>query len=63
MEIEINNINEEQDRFIQNYKRINKKLEALQQQMKQMQNEAQSLITELENLRDLETKTFKNGKK
>ena len=63
MEIEINNINEEQDSFIQNYKRINKKLEALQQQMKQMQNEAQSLITELENLRDLETKTFKNGKK
>jgi prefoldin subunit 5 len=63
MEIEINNINEEQDSFIQNYKRINKKLEVLQQQMTRMQNEAQSLITELENLRDLETKTFKNGKK
>jgi septation ring formation regulator EzrA len=63
MDIDIENISEEQNRFIQSYKRINERLETLQKQMTLIQYETQELLNELEELRNLETKTYKNGKK
>jgi len=63
MGIEIENISEEQNRFIQSYKRINERLETLQKQMTLIQYETQGLLTELEDLRNMETKKYKNGKK
>ena len=63
MSIDIENISEEQNRFIQSYKRINERLETLQKQMTLIQYETQGLLTELEDLRNMETKKYKNGKK
>jgi prefoldin subunit 5 len=63
MEIDIDNISEDQNRFIQSYKRINERLETLQRQMTLIQYETQELLTELEELRTFEIKTYKNGKK
>jgi|694.fasta_scaffold36389_3 septation ring formation regulator EzrA len=63
MGIDIENISEEQNRFIQSYKRINERLETLQKQMTLIQYETQGLLTELEDLRNMETKKYKNGKK
>lgn len=63
MEIDIDNISEDQNRFIQSYKRINERLETLQRQMTLIQYETQELLTELEDLRQMETKKYKNGKK
>ena len=63
MGIDIENISEEQNRFIQSYKRINERLETLQKQMTLIQYETQGLLTELEDLRQFEIKKFKNGKK
>jgi uncharacterized protein YoxC len=63
MSIDIENISEEQNRFIQSYKRINERLETLQKQMTLIQYETQGLLTELEDLRQFETKKYKNGKK
>lgn len=62
MEIDIDNISEDQNRFIQSYKRINARLETLQKQMTLIQYETQELLTELEELRNIEIKTYKNGK-
>ena len=63
MEIDIDNISEEQNKFIQSYKRINERLETLQKQMTLIQYETQELLTELEELRHIEIKTYKHGKK
>jgi septation ring formation regulator EzrA len=63
MEIDIDNISEDQNRYIQSYKRINERLETLQKQMTLIQYETQELLNELEELRNLEIKTYKNGKK
>lgn len=63
MNIDIENISEDQNRFIQSYKRINERLETLQKQMTLIQYETQGLLTELEDLRKMETKKYKNGKK
>lgn len=63
MSIDIENISEEQNRFIQSYKRINQRLETLQNQMTSIQFETQELLKELEDLRQIETKKYKNGKK
>jgi septation ring formation regulator EzrA len=63
MEIDIDNISEDQNRFIHSYKRINERLETLQKQMTLIQYETQELLTELEELRNIEIKTYKNGKK
>ena len=63
MEIDIDNISEDQNKFIQNYKRINERLETLQKQMTLIQYETQELLSELDELRNLEIKTYKNGKK
>lgn len=63
MNIDIENLSEEQNRFIQSYKRINERLETLQKQMTLIQYETQELLNELEDLRNIETKTYKNGKK
>lgn len=63
MSIDIENISEEQNRFIQSYKRINARLETLQNQMTSIQFETQDLLKELEDLRQMETKKYKNGKK
>ena len=63
MSIDIENISEEQNRFIQSYKRINERLETLQNQMTSIQFETQELLKELEDLRQIETKKYKNGKK
>lgn len=45
------------------YKRINERLETLQKQMTLIQYETQELLTELDELRNIEIKTYKNGKK
>ena len=63
MDIDINKLSEEQNKYVQSYKRINERLETLQRQMTLIQYQTQELLTELEELRQLETKTFKNGKK
>lgn len=63
MEINIDNISEDQNKFIQSYKRINERLETLQKQMTLIQYETQELLSELDELRNLEIKTYKNGKK
>lgn len=63
MEIDIDNISEDQNKFIQSYKRINERLETLQKQMTLIQYETQELLSELDELRNLEIKTYKNGKK
>jgi len=59
--IDINNITPEQNKFIINYKRINSRLESLTRDMNLIQLETKELISELEELRKQEIKTFKNG--
>jgi hypothetical protein len=63
MEVDIDNLSEDQNRFIQSYKRINERLETLQKQMTLIQYETQELLSELDELRTLEIKKYKNGKK
>lgn len=63
MGIDTSKLTEEQLSFIGAYKRINARLETLQQQMTIIQYEAQGLIEELEELRKKENKKLNNGKK
>lgn len=63
MGLDISNLSEEQQSFVNSYKRINERLEILQRQMTIIQNEAQGLIEELEDLRKKENKKLNNGKK
>lgn len=50
----MNNLSEEQNTFVQSYRRINERLETLQKQMTIVQQETQVLLLELEDLRNLE---------
>jgi len=54
MKIDMNNLSEEQNTFVQSYRRINERLETLQKQMTIVQQETQVLLLELEDLRNLE---------
>lgn len=63
MDINIENLTPEQLSYVNSYKRINQRLETLQNQMTSIQFETQDLLKELEDLRQMETKKYKNGKK
>ena len=63
MGIDVNNLTEEQQGYVQSYKRINKRLEILQMQMEVIQNETKELLAELEELRKKENKKLEDGKK
>lgn len=63
MDLDINNLNEDQRSKINSYKRINSRLETLQRQMTIIQHEAKCLMEELEDLRNSEKNTNKDGKK
>jgi hypothetical protein len=63
MDINIDDLTPDQKEYVNHYKRINTRLEALMTQMAVIQNETQGLIEELEDLRKKETKQYKNGKK
>lgn len=63
MEIDTSALTKEQLLYIDQYKKINSRLEALMSQMSIIQNETKALIEELEDLRKKETKQYKNGKK
>lgn len=63
MDIDIDDLTLDQKEYVNHYKRINSRLESLMTQMAVIQNETQSLIKELEDLRKKETKQYKNGKK
>jgi hypothetical protein len=63
MDIDIEDLTPDQKDYVNQYKRINTRLEALMTQMAIIQNETKVLIEELEDLRKKETKQYKNGKK
>ena len=63
MDINIDDLTPDQKDYVDQYKRINSRLETLMKQMTIIQNETQVLIEELEDLRKKETKQYKNGKK
>lgn len=63
MDINIDDLTPDQKDYVDQYKRINTRLETLMKQMAIIQNETQVLIEELEDLRKKETKQYKNGKK
>lgn len=63
MDIDIEDLTPDQKDYVNQYKRINTRLETLMKQMAIIQNETQVLIEELEDLRKKETKQYKNGKK
>lgn len=63
MDIDIEDLTPDQKEYVNHYKRINSRLEALMSQMAIIQNETKVLIEELEDLRKKETKQYKNGKK
>lgn len=63
MDIDIEDLTPDQKDYVDQYKRINSRLETLMRQMAIIQNETQVLIEELEDLRKKETKQYKNGKK
>jgi hypothetical protein len=63
MDISIEDLTPDQKDYVNQYKRINTRLEALMTQMAIIQNETKVLIEELEDLRKKETKQYKNGKK
>ena len=63
MDIDIEDLTPDQKDYVNQYKRINNRLETLMKQMAIIQNETQVLIEELEDLRKKETKQYKNGKK
>lgn len=63
MDINIDDLTPDQKDYVNQYKRINSRLETLMKQMTIIQNETQVLIEELEDLRKKETKQYKNGKK
>ena len=63
MDINIDDLTPDQKDYVDQYKRINGRLETLMKQMAIIQNETQVLIEELEDLRKKETKQYKNGKK
>lgn len=63
MDINIDDLTPDQKDYVDQYKRINSRLETLMRQMAIIQNETQVLIEELEDLRKKETKQYKNGKK
>ena len=63
MDIDIEDLTPDQKEYVNQYKRINSRLESLMTQMAIIQNETKVLIEELEDLRKKETKQYKNGKK
>ena len=63
MDINIEDLTPDQKDYVNQYKRINSKLESLMTQMAIIQSETQVLIEELEELRKKEIKQYKNGKK
>jgi len=63
MDINIDDLTPDQKDYVNQYKRINTRLETLMTQMAVIQNETQVLIEELEDLRKKETKQYKNGEK
>jgi hypothetical protein len=63
MDIDIEDLTQDQKEYVNQYKRINSRLESLMKQMSIIQNETKGLIEELEDLRKKETKQYKNGKK
>ncbi len=63
MDIDIKDLTSDQKEYVNQYKRINSRLESLMKQMSIIQNETKGLIEELEDLRKKETKQYKNGKK
>jgi hypothetical protein len=63
MDIDIEDLTPDQKDYVNQYKRINTRLETLMKQMTIIQSETQVLIEELEDLRKKEIKQYKNGKK
>jgi len=63
MNINIEELNEEQLEFVNNYQKIHDRLSALQDQMQLMQIETEELIKALQDLRKKENKIFNNGEK
>lgn len=63
MDIDIEDLTPDQKKYVNQYKRINSRLESLMSQMAIIQKETKGLIEELEDLRKKETKQYKNGKK
>jgi len=63
MDINIDDLTADQKDYVNQYRRINSKLETLMKQMTTIQNETQGLIEELEELRKKEIKQYENGKK
>jgi hypothetical protein len=63
MDIDIDDLTADQKDYVNQYKRINSRLESLMSQMAIIQKETKGLIEELEDLRKKETKQYKNGKK
>lgn len=63
MDIDIEDLTPDQKDYVNQYKRINTRLETLMKQMAIIQSETQVLIEELEDLRKKETKQYKNGEK
>lgn len=63
MDIDIDDLTQDQKEYVNQYRRINSRLESLMSQMTIIQKETKGLIEELEDLRKKETKQYKNGKK
>jgi len=63
MDIDIDDLTSDQKEYVNQYRRINSRLESLMKQMAIIQKETKGLIEELEDLRKKETKQYKNGKK
>lgn len=63
MEIDTSALTKEQLLYVDQYKKINNRLDALTSQMVIIQNETKALIEELEDLRKKEIKQYKNGEK
>ena len=61
MDINIEDLSEDQQKFVSDFKRIHDRLSHLQSQMSMMQIETEELINALQELRKKENKTFNNG--
>ena len=63
MDIDIDDLTQDQKEYVNNYKRINSRLETLMKQMAIIQSETKVLIEDLEDLRKKEITQYKNGEK
>ena len=62
-QLDYSELNEEQQKFVQEYKHIHDRLTEINKIMDLIKEESKTLISELNTLRKKENKLFKDGKK